>query len=81
LQDNKGFCCLGVLQHKLTGTVMGYEEHKGMIHSFCYPGEDFHRQFRELNWVLVNEGLLSEMNDDFRLPFSAIADFIEKEWV
>lgn len=84
-KNNNGYCCLGVMQMALTGTV---EQSDG--HSYCLPTDPWldekiinfkdSRQINTNNPVVYYDSIwakLSTLNDIYKLSFTEIADLIK----
>jgi hypothetical protein len=79
----KGFCCLGVLQHRLLNGEIEKNYEKLIFDDAEAPAampSDLFLDSFGLNWVKENALYLSELNDDNGLSFCEIADYIEVNW-
>lgn len=73
----KGFCCLGVLEHKiLNGHV---ECHLDGV-PIGFPSPRFYASIPGLEWVKKHDSRLSLLNDEKGWSLKRIADYIDKHW-
>lgn len=89
--DTKGFCCLGVLQHKLlegnvqledtsSGTCPTEDTDPDYVDIASAPTPEFYSMFPQCKWVQDNKSKLVALNDDDRADFKQIAAYIRNNW-
>lgn len=73
---SSGFCCLGVLSHKVLNGNVECRLGGGVR---ALPSATFYDAVPGLDWVKKNQFALANMNDNGK-SFKNIANWIEKHW-